>query len=207
MIGSTARRSIVEGTAFFAYAAGVTGILANLFLLAFFALKDSYPEVGPFFGPANDLVGSVSTAFMIPVALALSTLLPDRRSAGISLVVGLSAMVVLVAGGPLLVLGVLSFEIQAPIAVTAGLVLYAWLFLINRWLRLSGALRPRVVRLGGFLAAVTMAGGAVAGFGYLLPWLSWPQLILFSVGGVLVVIGMLGTPFWFLLLGRHLAAP
>ena len=38
----------------------------------------------------------------------------------------------------------------------------------------------------------------------LLPWMSLPQLILFSTGGVLAMIGMLGIPFWFLLLGRHL---
>jgi hypothetical protein len=27
----------------------------------------------------------------------------------------------------------------------------------------------------------------------------------FGVGGVLAVVGMLGTPIWFLLLGRHVA--
>jgi hypothetical protein len=74
---SSARR-----TANFAHAAGATGILANLFLIALFvllALQAGRPEaqtpLGSAFdlaGSASDLVGSLSTAFMIPVALALA---------------------------------------------------------------------------------------------------------------------------------------
>lgn len=89
-----------------------TGILANVFLIALFALQASHPEVGTHLGSANDLLGSLGTAFMIPVAM--SGWLPDRR----------------------------------------------------------------------------------------LSWMSWPQRILF--GAVLAAITMLGTPYWFLLLGRHL---
>jgi hypothetical protein len=36
-----------------------------------------------------------------------------------------------------------------------------------------------------------------------LPWMSWLQLLVFGAGGVL---GMLGIPVWFLLLGRDLAS-
>ena len=196
----------VERAAFFAYAAGATSILANLFLIAFYALQASHPEDGTSLGSANDLVGSLATAFMIPVALALSAWLPDGRLSRITQVVGLSAMAILTVGGPLLVLGVLAFNVQAPIAVAAWMVLCLWLFLVNRWLRLSAALRPRVARLGVFLGAGTLAGGAVVGLGFLLPWMSWPQLIFFGVGGVLGVVSMLGIPIWFLLLGRHLTA-
>lgn len=149
-------------------------------------------------------MGSLATAFMIPVALALAGRLPQRRAARVAQMAGLSAMAILVVGGPLLVLGVLSFEVQAPIVIGAWMVLSLWLLLINRWLRLSGVLRPRLARLGELLGAVTLAGGAVAGLGLLLPWMSWVQLIFFGAGGVLAAIGMLGTPFWFLLLGRHL---
>jgi hypothetical protein len=84
------------------------------------------------------------------------------------------------------------------------MVLSLWLLLINRWSRLSGILLPRLARLGEFLGAGTLAGGAAVGLGLLLPWMSArPQLALFSVGGVFTAVGMLGTPFWFLLLGRH----
>jgi hypothetical protein len=76
--------------------------------------------------------------------------------------------------------------------------------LANRWLRASGALPPLTARFGESMGVLVLAAGAVAGPGLLLPWMSLPQLILFSTGGVLAMIGMLGIPFWFLLLGRHL---
>ena len=203
---TTVSKSSVKRVAFFAYAAGAIGMLANLFLIAFYALQASHPENGTWLGSANDLVGSLGTAFMIPVALALSAWLPGRRLSRITLLVGLPAPAVLTVGGPLLVLGVMVFKVQAPIMVAAWMVLSLWLFLINRWVRLSAALRPRLARLGEFLGADTLAGGAVVRLGFLPPWMSWPQLVVFGVGGLLVVIGMLGIPVWFLFLGRHLAA-
>ncbi len=203
---TTVSKSSVKRVAFFAYAAGAIGMLANLFLIAFYALQASHPENGTWLGSANDLVGSLGTAFMIPVALALSAWLPDRRLSRITLLVGLPAPAVLTVGGPLLVLGVVVFKVQAPIMVAAWMILSLWLFLIDRWVRLSAALRTRLARLGEFLGAGTLAGGAVVGLGFLLPWMSWPQLVVFGVGGLLGVIGMLGIPVWFLFLGRHLAA-
>jgi hypothetical protein len=165
----------------FAYAAGVTGTLANLFLLAFFAFR--FGGIGgASFGPVNDLVGSLATTFMVPVALA-----------------------VLTVGGPLLVLGMLSFEVQAPIVTAAWLILFLWLFLVNRWLRSSGVLASRLAWFGEFVSAGTAAGIAIFGLGVLMPGMSRAQLILFGFGGVIAVIGMLGIPVWFVLLGRHLS--
>jgi hypothetical protein len=204
MLESRVSKPGVSWAALSSYVAGVTGILANLFLIGFYTLQVGSPENGTWLGSANDLVGSLGTAFMIPVALALSAWLPERLAGRIIQVLGLSAMTILVVGGPLLVLGVLEFEVQAPIMIGAWVVLSLWLFLVNRWLRSSRALPPRTARFGELLGALVLAAGAVAGAGSLLPWMSLPQLILFSTGGVLAMIGMLGIPFWFLLLGRHL---
>lgn len=204
MIGSKVNEADLGRAALFAYAAGVTGILANLLLIAFFALQVGRPENGTWLGSANDLVGSLGSAFMIPVALALSAWLPDRRSSQFVQFVGLSAMAILVAGGPLLVAGVLEFEVQAPIVMGAWVVLSLWLFLVNRWLRSSGAFPTRTARFGEAVGTLVLIAAGVAGLGLLLPWMSLPQLILFSAGGVLAATGMIGTPFWFLLLGRHL---
>lgn len=206
MVESTAGRPMVTVVSDFAYAAGATSILANVLLFAFFAVRASRPEVGASLGSANDLVGSLGTAFMVPVVLLMSAWLPDRRLCWISRVLGLSALAVLTVGGPLLVLGVLAFEVQASIAGTAWMVLCLWLFLVNRWLRSSALLAPRVARIGEVLGAGTLAGGVVVGLGFLLPWMSWLQLLVFGAGGVLGVIGMLGIPVWFLLLGRDLAS-
>ncbi len=204
MVVSTAVRPGVWMASLFAYAAGITGTLANLFLIVFFAFQFSSLGGGASFGSANDLVGSLATAVMVPVVLALSAWLPDRRLRWISRILGLSALTVLAVGGPLLVLGVLSFEVQAPIAVAAWMVLCLWLLLVNRWSRLSAILVPWVARLGEFLGAGTVAGIVIVGLGVLLPGASWAQPVVFGIGGVLALVGMLGIPVWFLILGRHL---
>ena len=188
MIGTTAGRSRVNWVARFAFAAGATGILANLFLVAFFALQASHPEDGTSLGAANDLVGSLAVAFMIPVAL--SGWLPDRRFGRIVRMLGLAAMAVLVAGGPVLVLGVLTDDSVS--------VLY------QQMVAIVGCLPSPGGPARGIPGAEMLAGGAVVGLGLLLPWMSVPQLILFGSGGVLAAITMFGIPFWFLLLGRHL---
>ena len=213
---TTPGKSSLKSTALFAYAAGATGILANLFLIALYVLlglQSVRPEgqttlgsASDLAGSASDLLGSLATAFMIPVALFLGRHLPQRRAARFSQAAGLTAMVVLTVGGLLLVLGVLPFEVETPIAVAAVMVLCLWLLLINRWLLRSGGLAPRVARLGEFVGAAVLAGAAVVGLGLLLPWMSWAQLVVFGIGVVLGVAGWLGIPIWFVLLGRHLAA-
>jgi hypothetical protein len=120
-------------------------------------------------------------------------------------IVGPSSMALLVVCGPLLVLWVIEFEVQALIAIGDWALLSLWLFLVNRWLRSSRDLPTRVAWFGELMGTLVLAAGAVAGLGLLLPWMSWEQLVVFGVGGVLAVVGMLGTPIWFLLLGRHVA--
>ncbi len=216
MIGSTAGKSSVKWAALFAYAAGATGILANLFLIVFYALfglQAGRPEVQSSLGSAtelagsaSDLVGSLASAFMIPVALYLGARLPHRRAAHFTQVPGLMAMTLSSVGGPLLVLGVLAFEVETPIAMAAWIILSLWLLLVNRWLRLSATIPARLARLGEYLGAGLLAGYVVVGLGLLLPWMSWPQLVVFGIGVLIGLPSWLGIPVWFVLLGRHLAA-
>ena len=215
MIRSVASKTSVKRAALFAFAAGATGILANLFLIVMYVLlglQAGRPEaqtlLGSAFhvaGSASDLLGSLATAFMIPVALFLGGRLPRRRAVRFTQASGLTAMALLTVGGPLLVLGVLTFEVETPIAIVALIVLAIWLLLVNRWLRLLDALSYRVVRLGELVGAGFLAGYAIVGLGLLLPWMSWPQLVVFGFG---VLVGLpaylVGIPVWFLLLGRHL---
>jgi hypothetical protein len=214
MIGNTAGKSSGALAARLPYAAGVTGILANLSLIVMYVLlglQDGRPEaqtlVGSAFhvaGSASDLLGSLATAFMIPVALVLGSRLPRRRAARFTQAAGLTAMALLAIGGPLLVLGVLTFDIETPIAIGTWIVLSVWLLLVNRWLRLSNALPYRVVQFGEFLGAGFLAGYVIVGLGLLLPWMSWPQLVVFGFGVLVGLPAYLGIPVWFVLLGRHL---
>jgi hypothetical protein len=217
MIRSQPGKSSVKWwAARFAYAAGGAGILANLFLIVMYVLlglQAGRPEpqtlLGSAFhvaGSASDLLGSLATAFMIPGALFLSGRLPRRRAVRFTQASGLTAMALLTVGGPLLVLGVLTFEVETPIAIVALIVLAIWLLLVNRWLRLLDALSYRVVRLGELVGAGFLAGYAVVGLGLLLPWMSWPQLVVFAIGVLIGLPSYLGIPVWFVLLGRHLGA-
>ena len=81
-----------------------------------------------------------------------------------------------------------------------------WLMLVDRWLRRSDAAPYGLVRFGEFVGAGFLAGYLIVGFGLLLPWLSWPQLVIFGVGVLVGLPAYLGIPVWFLVLGRHLGA-
>jgi hypothetical protein len=200
----------------FAYAAGLAGVLANVCLIAMYGLlglQGGGPENGTSLGlafhlagSASDLLGSLSTAFMIPVALFLGRRLPRRRPARFVQAAGLAAMAFLTVGGPLLVLGALSFEIQTPVAIAAWIILSLWLLLVNRWLRQSDALPYRLIRLGELVGVGFLAGYLIVGFGLLLPWMSWPQLVVFGFGVLVGLPAYLGFPVWFVVLGRHLGA-
>ena len=214
MVGSTTGKPGLRLAFRFAYAAGATGIFANLFLIALYVLlglQGGSPEDGTSLGAAfhmagsaSDLLGSLATALMIPVALVLGGHLPRRRAARLTQAAGLTAMALLSIGGPLLVLGVLAFEVETPISIVAWIILSLWLLLVNRWLRLSGVLPDRVVRFGEFAGAGFLAGYVIVGLGFLLPWMSWPQLVVFGVGVLVGLPAYLSIPVWFVLLGRHL---
>jgi hypothetical protein len=175
-----------------ARAAGVTGLAANALLVAFYALEAGRRRVLPVsLGTANDLVGALSTALMVPVVLALSPTRWIRR-------LGLAATSVLTLAGPALVLGLVPFGVQMPVALAAFALLAAWLLLTSRGLR--GRLPEPVTRLGVLSGGGVLAGGAVAALGALLPRRA--QLVAWTVGGVPAALGGLAVPVWFLRVGR-----
>jgi hypothetical protein len=204
---STITRPALESstTARLAYAAGAVGVLANLLLIAFYAIQVGRPERGSWLGPANDLVGSAGSALMVVVALGLARVLPTRPAVRFAQVAGTFAMVLLTIMGPLLVAGVLAFEIQSPIALVCFLVLAYWLVLVNRGLRESALFTAPVTRLGEWSGYAVLVGAVVAAPGLVLPAGSVAQLALFGVGALPAVAGMLAIPIWFIMLGRQLS--
>lgn len=195
----------VRHPARWAYAAGIAGIVANLLLIGFYAFQLGRPETGVSLGSANDLVGAVASALMIPVAVARGGLLPRGRGTRVVQAGGIAAMAILAVTGPLLVFGALSFEVQLPIAMAAALVLFGWVVLVSRALRSVPAWSRPVARFGRVVGAVALIGALVIVGGLLLPWGSTPQLIVMGIGGSVGLVGWLGIPVWFLLVGRQFA--
>jgi hypothetical protein len=180
-----------------ARAAGVTGVAANVLLVAFYAVEAGRRRVLPVsLGSANDIVGSVSTALMMPVALAVSPSQGTRR-------LGLGATGVLTVAGPALVLGVVPFAVQVRIALGAFEGLAAWILLSSRGQR--GILPDEVTRLGVLSGGGVLAGGAVAALGMLLPRGSFPRRAAVAIGGAPGVVAWLAMPVWFLRLGEVLS--
>ncbi|WP_369253169.1 hypothetical protein [Geodermatophilus amargosae] len=177
-----------------ARAAGVTGMAANVLLVAFYAVEAGRTRVLPVsLGSANDVVGSVGTALMVPVVLAVSPSRWTRR-------LGLAATGVLTLAGPALVLGVVPSRVQMPVALGAFQGLAGWMLLSSRGRR--GTLPHEVTRLGGLSGGAVLAGGVVAGAGLLLPERSALRRAALAVGGGAAALGGLAMPLWFLRLGR-----
>ena len=182
-----------------ARAAGVTGMAANGLLVAFYTLEVGRRRVLPVsLGTANDVVGAVGTAFMVPVVLAVS---PDRWTRRL----GLGATGVLTLAGPALVLGLVPFRVQAPVALGAFGGLAGWIVLTSRGQR--EVLPDDVTRLGVRCGGAVLAGGVVAGAAGLLPRTSRLRQAALAVGTAPAVLGALAVPVWFLRLGRAPGAP
>ena len=179
-----------------ARAAGITGHAANVLLAAFFAVEAGRRRVLPVsLGSANDIVGSVSTALMVPVVLAVS---PNRWTR----LLGLGATGVLTLAGPALVLGLVPFAVQMPIAIGAFEGLAGWIVLSGR----RGTLPEDVTRLAALSGGGVLAGSAVVGAGLLLPEGSLPRRTALVIGGLPGMVGWLAMPVWFLRLGRAASA-
>ncbi len=191
----------------FSRAAGVAGMAANGLLAGFFASRAAGFAPGEVLGPANDLVGSLACALMVPVAVAVRPLLPEGRAVVVTQTAVLTALGVLTVNGPLLVLGVVPFETSTAISISASMVLAGWLLTANRWMRRRGTLRRSLARLGELVGATSLAAGAGAGLALaLLPKGSTAQVIGLVLAGVPGVLAWLATPVWFLRLADPSAA-
>ncbi len=168
-----------------ARAAGVTGMAANVLLVAFYAVEAGRRRVLPVpLGSANDVVGAVGTALTVPVVLAVSpgrwaaawgsprpacSPCPDRRSCSDSCP---SAC-----------------RCRSPSARSGGLS--GWILLSSRALR--GTLPDEVTRLGVLSGGGVLASGVVTGGALLLPRASVLRRATLAVGAAPVVLGMLAV--------------
>jgi hypothetical protein len=188
-----------------AWVAGVTGCAANVLLAVFYAGRG--PSVGvpgavEWAGPVNDMMGAVSSAAMVPVALGLLACLGRPRGLVVATWAAAGAMVVNVAASVLLLLDVIPFTGQAAAAVPAVAVIFGWLLLVGRAGRATRRLPARLSTAAVTIGAGLLTALPLVGFAALLPSASPGQLLLGGLGLTLGVAAFVAYPIWLLALAR-----
>jgi hypothetical protein len=113
--------------------AGVTGTVANVLLIALYALAVPGLESYEWTGPANDVIGGiVSTGALIPVAFALRDVVGDGTLMRRMTIAGVLAMTMIVVVSLLLVVKAIPFAIQGPVAGAAAVILFLWVGVVGR---------------------------------------------------------------------------
>lgn len=175
--------------------AGIAAAAANALLLAYFALQYLRPgAISTTLGPLAGVLGGIGAALLIPVAIALGE--------GLLAVLGAAAMVILSASWFMLATATLTPWAAAPAVAGAGVLLAAWLVVINSR---TERLPPHVARFGRRCGAVAFAGTLVVGMAvFLLPPMSREQVVGLVLGGVPGGLAWLAVPAWSISVGRAL---
>lgn len=189
-----------------ALVSGSTGVVANAFLAGYFALAapaTGLPD-GPFewFGPANDIIGSLSMAALIPVICYVRRRVPADRVLGGLSVAALVASGALAAAGPLLVAGAITLQAQFVVAGLGLPVIFGWLWRAGRAARRSGRLPARVARFGEVVGLAALVATGVAAVGVALPAGSAAQVVVLGAAALPGLPAYLAFPVWLVLAGR-----
>ncbi|HEY5878860.1 MAG TPA: hypothetical protein VIU11_08115 [Nakamurella sp.] len=185
---------------------GACGVAANASLLGYYALARPWQpgHDGPYewLGPANDLIGSLSMAALIPVIGYVRRRVPDDRLLGVLSAAGVVASAGLAAGGPLLVGGVITLETQFVVAGVGLPVIFGWLWRASRAARRTGVLPPRTARFGEIVGMTALAATGLAAIGAVLPAGSAAQYVVLGLAAVPGLPAYLAFPVWEILAGR-----
>ena len=168
-----------------ALVSGVTGLVADLFLVLFYILYFGF-ATGEFFGTANDALIVVQYVALVPVVLALGRLTGARGWTR----VGLTAVVAVVVLQVALLAG-LPFEIQVGPVSLCTIAAMCWAGGVSR----TGKIPAAVARLGRLLlVALPIAAGAFAvGFAVTaVSGVSWAWI----AGGLPGVVVWILFPVW-----------
>jgi len=204
-------RQRTAGAVLWAWASGITGLIANVLLVLFFLLAQPFGVSGPlaedghdfmWLGSANDVVIVVQFVTFIPVALALPRWLPPLRSVRLATAAAVGAMVAVAILQLLLVAGVLEFDVQVMLVVATFFVIYAWVIAVSSTGHRRGTLPRSVTRFGLLLGVSYPVGLVIAAAGLLFPSGSAAQLAFVVPGVIIGAIGWLGLPVWPLVLAR-----
>jgi hypothetical protein len=183
--------------------AAVTGIVSNGLLLALYtvAQRNSGYE---WTGPANDVIGAVSSAATIPVALALVTVLGETRALRLATRLAIGGMALIVALSASLLAGLIPFAVSGAGAGIAVVAMFGWVITVGRAGRVTGRLPGRLARTAEVIGAAALAAAPLIGLSLLLPAGSIPQYLVGGAGLLLGVPAAAAFPIWLLLVSNRL---
>jgi hypothetical protein len=185
-----------------ALVAGVTGCTANGLLLTLYAVALPGNSGYEWTGPANDVVGAMSSLAIIPMAIGVRDLLgsPGELPALTGTVaVGGAASA---TGSALLLSRRIDLPVQSAVGGVFALSLLLWTGSVGRWGGRTGLLPMRVARAARIIAAAGLGGIAVAGLGALLPRGSVAQYAVAGPGVAAALAAFVAIPMWQLGLSR-----
>lgn len=189
-----------------AVVAGAAGLTANALLIGYYLLARPWQPVrwGPheWLGPANDIVGSLSMAALIPVIGYVWRRVPDDRPLAVLSGAAIAASAAFAVAGPMLVAGRITLETQFVVAGVGLPVIFGWLWRANRASRRSRLLPPRTARLGRWIGVVALAATGLAAIGALLPFGSPAQVVVLGAAAIPGLPAYLAFPVWQILAGR-----
>ncbi len=196
-------RQRISAPATWALVSGVAGVVANVLLVAFFvvALGLGLAQYG-WLGTVNDAVIMLQFLAFVPVALVLPRGLPPVRSVRIATAAAVVGMVSVAVLQLLLILGVLTFDVQVLLVVAAFLPVYGWVLAVSSVGHRSGTLPRSLTRFGLVLGVSFPVGLVIFAAGLPFGWGSAVQLPFAVAGGVLAGLSWLALPVWPLLLAR-----
>ncbi|WP_413249117.1 hypothetical protein [Sinomonas flava] len=152
------------------------------------------------FGPLSDWTSAIGTLLVGAVIVTMPW--PARSPLGATIGRVLVAVVSTAGalGSFLLVTRLMAF-VPGTVLAVAGLVAQAiWLALVPRRIARAALISRRMGGVAAWLGGAFLGGLAIvlAGFAVPVPALQWA---LFIAGGVVGLLGWVGAPIWYLLLG------
>ena len=168
---------IFRVTGWSAWISAALSVVSGVFLFLFYGLEvprmaTAGPNAPQTFGTLNDIATLFQCLCGLPLTVALHRLAPPSRwrFSAINMAIGVVGLlgVVLVQG--LLVLRMMSFDVNLPLVMAAFGLFGAWMLLANRLAHASGAFSRRLARLGQVTGLVFVLGSVIVLLGVFIAW-------------------------------------
>ncbi len=191
--------------------AGLQGFisLAAVVALALFFLLSGSSASGPsrwaWLGPVNDWLAVIGAAPWVVAMVLLATYVRAGPWLWVLTVVACAGATAIAIVTLLMLAGRVGLQAQSVVSVGAALVAFAWIAFAGSAAHAAGAVPAWVSVLAIAIVVAFVAGGIVAGLGYVSPAGSALQTTLYIVGGSLVGLSWFAFPAWWLILAPTLA--